>query len=75
MVNRIAPQAVVHIRYAGKSWDLPLIELDLAAGFSDVELKRVLAHRLDVAAGELRDYVVDRHATGNVTVRPAAVFG
>ena len=30
---------------------------------------------LKVPVGRLRDYVVDRHETGNLTVRPEAVFG
>jgi len=28
-----------------------------------------------VAEGKLNDHVVDRHETGNLTLRPEAVFG
>ena len=39
------------------------------------EVKRALARHLEVPEEKLRDYVVDRHETGNLTVRPEAVFG
>jgi len=34
-----------------------------------------LSGYLDVPEAKFRDYVVDRHETGNLTVRPEAVFG
>jgi hypothetical protein len=66
---------VVHIRFEGRSRDIPLGSLDLGPHASDGEIKRVLAQHLEVSADRLRDYVVDRHETGNLTVRPEAVFG
>jgi hypothetical protein len=66
---------VVHIRFEGRSRDIPLGSLDLGPHASDSEIKRVLAQHLEVSADRLRDYVVDRHETGNLTVRPEAVFG
>jgi hypothetical protein len=66
---------VVHIRFEGRSRDLPLNELDLGPRSTDGEIKQVLARHLEVPAEKLRDYVVDRHETGNLTVRPEAVFG
>jgi hypothetical protein len=30
---------------------------------------------LEVPQAKLRGYVIDRHETGNMTVRPEAVFG
>ena len=39
------------------------------------QIKHALAVHLDVPEAKLRDYVVDRHQTGNLTVRPEAVFG
>ncbi len=41
----------------------------------DREIKGALARHLDVPEAHLRDYTVDRHETGNLTVRPEAVFG
>src|SRR5207244_76466 len=75
MAERQSGVAVVHIRFDGRSLDIPQSELDIGAGSSDTEIKRALARHLDVSEGKFRDYVVDRHDTGNLTVRPEAVFG
>jgi len=66
---------VVHIRFDGRSFDIPLTDLDVGALSSDSEIKRSLAAYLNIPVGKLRDYTVDRHETGNFTVRPEAVFG
>ena len=66
---------VVHIRFDGRSLDIPLGELDLGPLSSDVDIKRGVARHLEISELKLRDYVVDRHETGNLTIRPEAVFG
>jgi hypothetical protein len=66
---------VVHVRFEGRSLDLPLAELDLGPAAGDADIKRAVARHLDVGEARLRDYVVDRHETGNMTIRPEAVFG
>jgi len=66
---------VVHIRFDGRSLDIPQSDLDVGTSSSDNEIKRALARHLEVAEAKLRDYVIDRHDTGNITVRPEAVFG
>lgn len=66
---------VVHIRFEGRSLDVPQSDLDVGAASSDNDVKRALARHLDTAESKLRDYVIDRHDTGNMTVRPEAVFG
>jgi hypothetical protein len=75
MLERQNGVAVVHIRFEGRSLDIPQSDLDVGSASSDNEIKRVLARHLEVAESRLRDYVVDRHDTGNLTVRPEAVFG
>ena len=75
MAELLNDHAVVHVRFDGRSLDLPLPDLGVGPGAADAEIKRALARQLDVAAEKLRDYVVDRHQTGNITVRPEAVFG
>jgi hypothetical protein len=76
MVNRQnGGVAVVHIRYEGRSLDIPQGDLDIGPASNDNDIKRALAQHLDVAEGNFRDYVIDRHETGNLTVRPEAVFG
>jgi hypothetical protein len=66
---------VVHIRFEGRSVDIPQDSLDVGAASSDYEIKRALARYLETPEAKLRDYVIDRHDTGNMTVRPEAVFG
>lgn len=67
--------AVVHVRFDGKSYDIPLTALELGLVPGDEAVKRAVACFLDVGEARLSDYVVDRHHTGNLTVRPEAVFG
>ena len=75
MAEREQGVSVVHIRFDGRSLDIPQGDLDVGAASSDNEIKRALARHLEVPEAKLRDYVIDRHDTGNMTVRPEAVFG
>lgn len=75
MVANLEQAKVLHIRFEGRSFDIPLHDLDLGALSGDADIKRALAGYLNVAEAKFRDYVVDRHETGNFTVRPEAVFG
>ena len=75
MVARINESPLLHIRFDGRSFDIPLSDLDVGTMSSDADVKRALSGYLNVPEGKLRDYVVDRHETGNLTVRPEAVFG
>jgi hypothetical protein len=68
-------QKVVHVRFDGRSLDVSQGDLDVGEASSDAEVKRALARYLETPEARLRDYVVDRHETGNMTVRPEAVFG
>jgi hypothetical protein len=65
----------VHVRYAGKSYDLPFTDLRLNADAADDDVREALASHFDVSPATFRPFVVERHRTGNVTVRPEAVFG
>lgn len=65
----------LHIRFEGRSYDLPLADLDLGALSSDEDVRRALVGYLNIPAGALKHYVIERHANGNMTVRPEAVFG
>jgi len=65
----------VHVRYDGKSYDLTFEDLALAAGASDDDVREALARHFDVSPKTFRAFVVERHRTGNITVRPEAVFG
>ena len=67
--------AVVHVRFAGRSFDIPLSSLGLGVLSADGQIKRDIARYLEVPEHKLDAYVVDRHPNGNVTLRPEAVFG
>ena len=67
--------AVIHVRFAGRSFDVAMHHVDIGAGASDDQIKRTMAQYLEVAPARLADYTVDRHANGNLTLRPEAVFG
>lgn len=75
MVDSQSRAAVLHIRFEGRSLDIPLNDLDVGRISSDGEVKQVVAQYLDVTVEKFRHYVVDRHETGNLTIRPEAVFG
>ena len=75
MAARSYNTPVVHIRFGGRSFDIPLSDLDIGLLSSDASIKHALAGYLGVPDKKLNDYVVDRHETGNFTVRPEAVFG
>ena len=68
-------------RAAGRGTCVPglgrceVADLDVGQASSDNEIKRALARHLEVPEARLRDYVIDRHETGNMTIRPEAVFG
>lgn len=66
---------MLHVRFDGRSLDLALSDLDAGPASSDDAIKRSLAQYLDVPVEKFRHYVLDRHETGNLTVRPEAVFG
>jgi hypothetical protein len=66
---------VIHVRFEGRSWTIPASALATAAAAPDDEVKAALASYLDIALAALAPYVVERHANGNLTLRPEAVFG
>jgi hypothetical protein len=75
MAELLNEGAILHVRFDGRSLDIPLSDLDVGLGSDDRAIKRALAQHLEVPEAKLRDYTVDRHETGNLTVRPQAVFG
>jgi hypothetical protein len=73
--NRPAAASQLHVRYDGRSWDLLLTDLDLGPYSSDEDVRQALARHLNVPVANFRLYVIERHANGNMTVRPEAIFG
>ena len=68
-------EAVLHVRFDGRSLDVPLGDLDVGTASEDREIKQRWPVTSRSPRRALRDYTVDRHETGNLTVRPEAVFG
>jgi hypothetical protein len=73
--NVIDTERTIHVRFGGRSFDVSLSSVRISSVSSDREIKSALSRHLDLNGPELRDYVVDRHRNGNLTVRPQAVFG
>jgi hypothetical protein len=65
---------VLHVYFAGASFDVPLVTMDIGVASDDVEIKRAIAIRLLVSPERLDGYVIDRHANGDLTIRPQALF-
>jgi len=66
---------MIHIRFDGRSHDLPAAELRVVDGANDAEVRQAIAGYLDIGLHRLDAYVVERHRNGNITLRPEAVFG
>ena len=75
MADLLNGGALLHVRFDGRSLDLPLGDLHVGLRSEDDAIKSALARYLEVSEATLTDYTVDRHETGNLTVRPEAVFG
>lgn len=68
--------AVVHIMWDGRSYDLTQDDLDVGDLSSDADVRSAVARELEVPAGKLTQFAVDRNEeTGDVTLRPQAEFG
>lgn len=66
----------VHVRHDGQSWDFSFEQLDLGDLSEDSDVRTAVAEALDVPATKLANFSVDRNSeTGDITVRPQAVFG
>jgi len=66
---------VLHVRFDGTSRDIPIDLLDVGPGSTDQAVREAVARHLDINADKLRNYVVELHPNGNMTLRPEAVFG
>jgi hypothetical protein len=66
---------MVHIRFEGRSYDLAENQLGIAAGMSDKAIKERLANHFDVKGSRFDSYVIDRRPSGDLIVRPEAVYG
>ncbi|MBD1909408.1 MULTISPECIES: hypothetical protein [unclassified Leptolyngbya] len=66
---------MVHIRFEGRSLDLSETQLGITTGMHDTAVKERISRHLDVNVNRLSIYVIDRRPSGDLIVRPEAVYG
>ena len=66
---------MVHIRFEGRSYDIPENQLGVKVGMRDSVVKERIANYFDVGRDRLTDYVIDRRTSGDLIIRPEAVYG
>ena len=66
---------MVHIRFEGRSVDVPKTQLGIVGGMNDLAVKERVARHLDVNSDRLCTYIVDRRRSGDLIIRPEAVYG
>ena len=66
---------MVHVRFEGRSYDLMEMEVGGIALMSDAQILDRLAQHFDVSRARFDSYVVDRSPSGDLIIRPEAVYG
>ena len=66
---------MVHVRFEGRSYDVSERQLNITNGMNDTQIKERLAQHFDVRQNRFSDYVIDRPKSGDLIVRPEAVYG
>lgn len=65
---------VIHVRFDGRSEELPAKGLDLTNTASDMDIKRRVASHFQLPASHLDNYVVV-HNPQAIIIRPEAIYG
>lgn len=66
---------MIHVRFQGRSYDLTERHVGIHRRAGDREVKAALARYFDLHHRAFEGYVVDRPKTGDMIVRPEAVYG
>ena len=66
---------MVHVRFEGRSYDIPETQLGVTAVMNDAAIKEHLVQHFDVSRDRFQSYVVDRRPSGDLIIRPEAVYG
>jgi hypothetical protein len=66
---------MVHVRFEGRSYDITEKQLNITANLNDTEIKQRLSQYFDLNYDRFYDYVIDRRPSGDLIVRPEAVYG
>ena len=66
---------MVHVRFEGRSYDLREGQLGIKENTNENVIKERLAQHFDVGSDRFSSYVLDRRPSGDLIVRPEAVYG
>jgi hypothetical protein len=66
---------MIHVRQDGRSLDLQATHVKITAEMSDEAIRQAVARHVDVALDAFEDLVVDRRPSGDIVLRPEAVYG
>jgi hypothetical protein len=66
---------MLHVRFEGKSYDFGADQADVDRSMDDGQVRRATARLLEVDPSRLAGYQVDRPESGELIVRPQAVYG
>lgn len=66
---------MVHIRFEGHSYDFSETQLGVTPNLEDQVIKERVARQLEVGLNRLNSYIVDRRPSGDLIIRPEAVYG
>ena len=66
---------MVHVRFEGRSYDLTEDRLGINEKMNENVIKERLAQHFDVGSDRFNSYVLDRRPSGDLIVRPEAVYG
>lgn len=66
---------MVHIRFEGRSYDVVEQHLGIQVGMGERNLLSQGARHLEIPVNRLDTYVVNHRPSGDVIVRPEAVYG
>ncbi len=65
----------IHVRINGRSDTFNFSRIGISRISTDREIKESLARHFDREFIDFDQLVIERHANGNITVRPEAIFG
>jgi hypothetical protein len=66
---------MLHVRFDGRSFALLAHSVGVTAETPDAKVLRAVARHLDLRLDALNGLVVDRRPSGDIVVRPEAVYG
>ena len=73
--NMLDGAGLAHIRFRGISRAVALVQLRVTTASTEAEIRAALSEYLAVGLADLNGHVIERHPSGNITLRPEAIFG